>query len=117
MTDIIDLTLSRKAKESPADKLSALAGPPGETKKARLISKAILLCQEGLDPAERETAATVIAKFYEHVPPGDVTERSPKDLGGAALALWRFAGRRRPGQAKIRVYNPEIGRASCRERV
>ena len=107
MTDIIDLTLSRKAKESPADKLSALAGPPGETKKARLISKAILLCEEGLDPAERETAATVIAKFYEHVPPGDVAERSPRDLGGAALALWRFAGRRRPGQAKIRVYNPE----------
>ena len=41
------------------------------------------------------------------MPPADVAGRSPRDLGGAALSLWRFAGRRRPGQAKIRVYNPE----------
>ncbi|HZU91396.1 MAG TPA: NAD-glutamate dehydrogenase domain-containing protein, partial [Stellaceae bacterium] len=34
-------------------------------------------------------------------------ERSPRDLCGAALSLWRFAERRRPGQAKIRVYNPD----------
>ena len=40
--------------------------------------------------------------------PADVAERSPRDLCGAALSLWRFAGRRRPGQAKIRVYNPEL---------
>ncbi len=41
------------------------------------------------------------------MPPDDVAERSLRDLAGAALSLWRFAGRRRPGQAKIRVYNPE----------
>jgi glutamate dehydrogenase len=107
MTDITDVTRPGKAKEIPAGKLSTPAGPLGETKKARLIGKAILLCEETLDAAERDVAATVITKFYEHVPPGDVAARSPKDLGGAALALWRFARRRRPGQAKIRVYNPE----------
>ncbi len=82
--------------------------PPGARKKARLVDKAVAICAERLDPAERAVAATLIAKFYEHAPPSDVAERSPRDLGGAALALWRFAGRRRPGHAKIRVYNPEL---------
>ena len=45
----------------------------------------------------------VISEFYEHVPPADVAERSPRNLFGAALSLWRFAERRRPGQAKIIV--------------
>ena len=49
----------------------------------------------------------MITKFYEHVPPGDVAARGPKELCGGALSLWRFAKRRRPGQPKIRVYNPE----------
>ena len=39
-------------------------------------------------------------EFYEHVPPADVAARSPRDLCGAALSLWRFAERRasRPSQ-------------------
>ena len=49
----------------------------------------------------------MITKFYEHVPPDDVAARGPKELCGGALSLWRFAKRRRPGQPKIRVYNPE----------
>jgi glutamate dehydrogenase len=60
-----------------------------------------------LDATQRKTAERVLAEFYEHVPPTDVTERSPRDLWGAALSLWRFAERRRPNQAKIRVYNPD----------
>jgi glutamate dehydrogenase len=48
-----------------------------------------------------------IAELYEHVPPSDIAARSPSDLCGAALALWRFAARRQPGRAKVRVYNPD----------
>jgi glutamate dehydrogenase len=78
-----------------------------EAKKAALIRKAAALAIEVLDPAEQATAKQVIAEFYEHVPPADVAERSPRNLSGAALSLWRFAERRRPGQAKIRVHNPD----------
>src|SRR5271157_2903117 len=78
-----------------------------EAKKARLVEKAAAFAAEALDPAERATAKRVLREFYEHVPPADVVERSPRDLCGAALSLWRFAERRRPGQAKIRVYNPD----------
>src|SRR5207302_2247465 len=51
-----------------------------------------------------------IALLYEHVPPSDVAARSPADLYGAALALWRFAAQRPSGSAKVRVYNPASGR-------
>src|ERR1700730_246027 len=78
-----------------------------EKKKAALVGKAAVLAAEMLDPAERATAERVIGEFYEHVPPADVVGRSARDLCGAALALWHFAERRRPGQAKIRVYNPD----------
>ena len=106
MTDTIDLTLPQQTGRIDAGGRPEKADPSGDAKKAKLIRKATALCKESLDLAERDLAARVIAKFYEHVPPDDVAGRSPRDLGGAALSLWRFAGRRRPGQPKIRVYNP-----------
>ena len=38
---------------------------------------------------------------------GRCRRAKPRNLYGAALSLWRFAERRRPGQAKIRVHNPD----------
>jgi glutamate dehydrogenase len=106
MTDTIDLTFPAKTRPADGEPLDQ-AGPPGEAKKAKLIGKAVSLYETSLDPAERDLALAAIPKFYEHVPPGDVAGRSLRDLGGAAMSLLRFVGRRRPGQAKIRVYNPE----------
>jgi glutamate dehydrogenase len=67
------------------------------------------------DLAERQAGAVpptqlrrFIAELYEHVPPGDIAARTPADLYGGALALWRFAGQRRAGSAAVRVYNPEV---------
>ena len=61
-----------------------------------------------LEADQRAAAERLITAFYEHVPPVDVAERSPRDLCGAALSLWRFAERRQPGHAKVRVYNPDL---------
>src|SRR5437773_1135330 len=71
------------------------------------VAKAAALAREIVDLADQATAERVLGKFYEHVPPGDIVGRNPRDLCGAALSLWRFAERRRPGQAKIRVHNPD----------
>jgi glutamate dehydrogenase len=78
-----------------------------EAKKATLVHKAAALAGQLFDPADQATANRFIEQFYEHVPPADVAERTPRNLYGAALSLWRFGGRRRPGQAKIRVHNPD----------
>ena len=106
MTDTIELAPAGERPEPGAAK------PPDQAKKARLLRKAIALSQElggreSSDPVEAATAEQVIGLLYQHVAPADVAGRSPRDLAGAALALFRFVGRRRPGQAKIRVYNPE----------
>src|SRR5690349_1180661 len=78
-----------------------------ETKKAALVDKAAALAGQLFDPADQATADRFIAQFYEHVPPGDVAERTPRNLYGAASSLWRFGERRRLGQAKVRVHNPD----------
>jgi glutamate dehydrogenase len=78
-----------------------------EAKKAALVKKASVLAEGLLDPAEQTSAKRFIAEFYAHVPPADVAERSPRNLYGAALELWHLGERRRPRQAKIRVYNPD----------
>ena len=108
MTNTIELAPAGERLEPGA------AEPPDQAKKARLLRKAIALAREAgareggaRESGDPATAEQVIGLFYQHVAPADVAERSPRDLAGAALSLFRFAGRRRPGQAKIRVYNPE----------
>jgi glutamate dehydrogenase len=71
------------------------------------VGKAAALAADMVDVSKRPEAARMIGKFYEHVPPADIVGRNPRDLCGAALSLWRFAERHRPGQAKVRVHNPD----------
>ena len=86
---------------------SAGSGSAFRAKRLSPLGKAAELAAEMVDAAKRPEAARIIDEFYEHVPPGDIVGRRPRDLCGAALSLWRFAERRRPGQAKIRVHNPD----------
>jgi glutamate dehydrogenase len=46
-------------------------------------------------------------QYYHWVPPDDLADRNADDLYGAALAHWRLALDRAPGEAKVRVYNPD----------
>ncbi len=90
-----------------------LAGPDPTSKseaakKEKLVRQAAALAAATLGPGEPAIAERIVAEFYSHVAPADVLQRNPRDLSGAALSLWRFAGRRRAGQAKIRVYNPDL---------
>jgi len=62
-----------------------------------------------LDPASRPRPRFVITEFYEHVrrPTSPPNARAPRNSMAPPPPLWRFAERRRPGQAKIRVQNPD----------
>src|SRR5215469_14750729 len=103
---------------APQDKNIDVAGRSGtsmgyrssalEAKRSALIRKAAALAGELLEDVKQAAAGKFIAKFYEHVPPADVVDRAPRNLYGAALSLWRFGERRRPGQAKVRVHNPDL---------
>ncbi len=108
MTDTIELSPPSGREDAAETKATSHAKPPAEAKKAKLVRKAVAFAKEVLDTEDQATAERIIGAYYEHVPPADVIGRSPRDLSGAALSLWHFAERRRPGQAKIRVYNPEL---------
>jgi glutamate dehydrogenase len=57
---------------------------------------------------ERASECEAFARQYYHwIPPDDLAERSPEDLYGAATSHWKLALDRKPGQAKVRVYNPD----------
>jgi glutamate dehydrogenase len=79
-----------------------------EERKARLILRAKAIADEVLDWGKRAAGKQIIDDFYEHVPPADVAKRGPRDLCGAAMSLWRFAERRQPDHAKVRVHNPDL---------
>jgi glutamate dehydrogenase len=81
-----------------------------EAKTSGLVRDAQILADQQVKAAERAPLRRFIAELYKHVPPSDLAARSPEDLCGAGLALWRFAARRRSGSAKVRVYNPTLGR-------
>ena len=61
-------------------------------------------------PDERGAEAEAfIRTLYDDLPAEDLFEDEPENLYGAALALMRFGATRRPGELKLRVYNPRVG--------
>jgi glutamate dehydrogenase len=48
-----------------------------------------------------------VRQYYHWVPATDLADRRPEDLAGAIIAHWRTAQQRRPGEVKVKVYNPD----------
>jgi glutamate dehydrogenase len=61
-----------------------------------------------LPPAEAPLAAAFTRELFRWVAPEDLEARSPADLYGAAVGLWRFVRQRSPSQARVRVFNPTL---------
>ncbi len=56
---------------------------------------------------EMRTAASMfVQQYFEFVAPDDVLYTSPETLLGGALSLWQFGVERKPGEEKVRVFNP-----------
>ncbi len=58
--------------------------------------------------AQRDELLEFIARYYRHIDPEDLADRRSDDLYGAALAHWNLARLRKPGEARVHVYNPTI---------
>ncbi|MDH3791067.1 MAG: NAD-glutamate dehydrogenase, partial [Rhodospirillales bacterium] len=76
--------------------------------KSELIDKIEERVHQRLEPQRAALADRFIQQFYANVPPDDILHDTPDNLYGAALALLAFAKRRKPGEAKIRVYSPRL---------
>jgi len=65
------------------------------------------LIGRGWPAPQAEQLARFLTRYYARVAAEDLEDRAPTDLFGAAVAHWRLAGRRPPGQPAIHVYNPD----------
>ncbi|MDQ3376091.1 MAG: NAD-glutamate dehydrogenase, partial [Actinomycetota bacterium] len=60
-------------------------------------------------PEDRAAQAEEFARqYFAWIPREDLDGRSPIDLYGAAMSHFGFAYQRAPGEAKVRVYNPQF---------
>lgn len=64
--------------------------------------------RDGAPQNAGEAASGFLDLYYSQVAPDDLLAAPPEALTGAALAIWRFAQNRKPGTAKLRVYNPNF---------
>ncbi|MGQ9370876.1 NAD-glutamate dehydrogenase [Azospirillum sp. ST 5-10] len=61
-----------------------------------------------LDRDRADMAERFVRAFYANVPPDDIAQAPADQLYGAAVAMWQWGQERRPGTARVRVYNPRI---------
>ena len=76
--------------------------------KAALLDKTVEHAHAKLPKDQAARLEALIRIYYGAVAPEDLLERSASDLYGAALAELNFAARRAPGEAKVRVYTPQL---------
>ena len=62
-----------------------------------------LVSEDGAEDAE-----AFVRQFYRWVSPDDLVDRDALDLYGLAVGQLGFVRERRPGETKIRVYNPQF---------
>jgi glutamate dehydrogenase len=76
-----------------------------EEAKVALVDKAIAHVRERLSVPQATEVERFVREYYADAAPEDLGEL---DLYGAALTHWHFLHRRRPGEAKVRVYTPDL---------
>ncbi len=80
----------------PAEAETELIGTVCEVVRRRLAGEEAVACE------------AFVRQYYRWVPLEDLAERSPDDLYGAAVAHFNLCRQRRPGELKLRVYNPRL---------
>ncbi|MEP7283505.1 MAG: NAD-glutamate dehydrogenase, partial [Rubrivivax sp.] len=79
-----------------------------QTQKLEHLDAVVALVRHKVAPAERDAVSQFVPLLYEQVEPEDLLQRTPEDLYGAALSLWRFAQQRRAGAPRLRVFSPTV---------
>ena len=75
---------------------------------ASRVAEVLALVRERIPATDRERAEVFAREYFRGMDDEDVVTRAPGDLYGAALSLLQFAGRRAPGAARLRVFNPKL---------
>src|SRR3712207_5184801 len=76
--------------------------------KDELLDKVVGRVREQLPEEQAPQVEEFVRQYYAWTPLDDLADRSPIDIYGAAVAHWGFARQRKPGSAKMRVFNPHF---------
>ncbi|MEO8506732.1 MAG: NAD-glutamate dehydrogenase [Betaproteobacteria bacterium] len=79
-----------------------------QDRRAERLDELAALIRAKVAPDQRATLEAFVRAYYGQVDPDDLAERELADLYGAALSHWNFAGRREPGRARVRAFNPTL---------
>ena len=79
-----------------------------EQLKSDLIDRVVERVHQRLERDRAQQVERFVRQFYAHVPPNDLLGDEADNLYGEALAIYGFAQKRTPGEAKVRAYNPHI---------
>jgi glutamate dehydrogenase len=74
---------------------------------SELIDAVCERVRDQLSDREAGLVETFVRQYYHWVPRPDLAGRGKGNLYGAAMAHWKLARKRAPGQTNIRVYDPE----------
>src|SRR4028119_1326249 len=76
--------------------------------KDELLDKVLARIKEQMPEDQAPQAEEFARQYYGWIDAEDLEDRSSIDVYGAAVSHWSFAGQRKPGEWKIRVYNPQF---------
>ena len=75
-------------------------------RKAGLIDAVVGQIHDRLEKKDARVLEGFVRQYYGEVAPEDLIQFNAETLYGEALSIWRFAQKRKPGEPKLRVYNP-----------
>ncbi|MDQ3863969.1 MAG: NAD-glutamate dehydrogenase, partial [Actinomycetota bacterium] len=76
--------------------------------KDELLDKVVARVREQMTDEQAPQVEEFARQYYGWVDAEDLEERSPIDAYGAAVSHWSFAAQRKPGEWKVRIYNPHF---------
>ena len=74
----------------------------------KTLARLSALIDERVVKSRSPSIEAFACQYYKCVPEQDLAAASLDDIYGAVLSHWNFAQHRKPGQAKIRVFNPSL---------
>jgi len=77
-----------------------------EQRKVDLVDRLASEARARVAPHLADSVEHFVRRFFAHVAPDDIIYTSVDTLLGSALSLYEFGADRQPGQAKVRLFNP-----------
>ena len=79
-----------------------------DSTRSEVIDRLVQYVLERLPQNENRLVQQFIRLYYLNVSPEDLTSRTLLDLYGAAISHWNYIYKRKMGEDKVRVYNPQL---------